>query len=260
LRLPTDQPIAAPPGVFRRWLCSDMRVLRWVFLALYGLLVLAFLLLPVIGGDGGAMGGMLIAVGVMFVAQALLIFGAGTIRLCHPIRRRRLILPVFVGATMLGLLVAGFLIAMTELFKLDSVVSEELILGVIFVSWIGWGVLLWLGLRDRARHTILARITTWVFAGSLAELVATVPAHVIVTRRPGCLVGLSTMLGIVAGVAVMTFSFGPMIALLFLRPRLRAETTTDGVPYCPACGYDLRASRERCPECGLPFQDSLVTR
>mgnify|MGYP006160843833 CR=1 FL=1 len=52
-------------------------------------------------------------------------------------------------------------------------------------------------------------------------------------------------------------TFGPAIAILFLRPRWRAETA-DGIPYCPACGYDLRASRERCPECGAGVELARV--
>jgi hypothetical protein len=237
-----------------------MRVLRWVFLALYVLLLGALLGVAFLdSGDRSAALSLLIAVGVMFVAQALLIFGSGTISLCRPIRRRRLLLPVVVAATMLALLGGGLCIAMWELFYLDSNSHSDLLgflaMSVIGLSWIGWGVLLMSRLRDRPRYTVLRKLTTYLFAGSLAELLATVPSHVIVTRRPGCLVGLGTAIGIIAGCAVMIFSFGPAIAILFLRPRWRAEIA-DGIPYCPACGYDLRASKERCPECGLPIMPS----
>jgi hypothetical protein len=118
-------------------------------------------------------------------------------------------------------------------------------------SWIGWGVLMWNHTRDLGRYNMLSRLTSYLLAGSLAELLATVPAHVIVSRRPGCMVGLGTMLGILAGLSVMLASFGPAIFLLFLRPRHRAEIGADGHPRCPACGYDLFATRHRCPECGL---------
>jgi hypothetical protein len=251
--LPTDTPLAAPPGKFRRWIRSDMRVLRWVFLALY-IVIVAGLTIHFISEQWHETALMLV-IAAMYASQALLIFGTGTIRLCYPIRRRRLILPVLAAATMLALLVLGFLCAMWELFWLNdtNLDSQILMTSLLALSWIGWGVLLWYHVRGRPRHGVLKRLTTWLFAGSLAELLATVPAHVIVTRRPGCLVGIGTMIGIVSGLSVMLFSFGPMILLLFLRPKYRAEISAEGFPYCPACGYDLRASRERCPECGLPF-------
>jgi hypothetical protein len=253
----TLKPPALPAGRFRRWLKSDMRVLRWVFLSLYLLLILSLLVMPAFDGNAADFVAIAVAIAVMFGGQALLIFGSGTIALCRPIRRRRLLLPVFVAATMLALLAVGLCIAVWELLYLDSSPYSDLlgvaVVGVIGLSWIGWGVLLVSRLRKKPRYAVLRKLTTYLFAGSLAELLATVPSHVIVSRRGGCLVGLGTGIGIIAGCAVMIFSFGPAIAILFLRPRWRAEIA-DGIPYCPACGYDLRASRERCPECGLRFE------
>jgi hypothetical protein len=259
MRVPSPESVVIAPraGAFRRWLRSDMRVLRWIFLEIYVLIVAGlfatflpdtretFIIATVVG---------------LIVSQALMIFGTGTIAVCRPIRRRRLVLPVLGASFMLTVLVAGFSVAMAELLYLDryDFLTPAMFFGFLAASWIGWGVLLWNHVRERPKFQALSRLTRTIFAGSLAELLATVPAHVIVSRRPGCLVGLATMMGIAAGLSVMLASFGPAIFLLFLRPRHRAELGADGHPHCPACGYDLFATPDRCPECGLAITPALV--
>lgn len=239
----------------RGWLRSDMRVLRWVFLALYVALIATLVSIPALQTDGDDPAPLLIAAGIMFAGQAILIFGSGTINLCRPIRKRRLVLPVLIALGLWGVLIFGMCIAMAELFYIDDAIADEAvqvaIVCLIGACWLWWGFVMLTRLQHLPRFTVLRKLNTWLFAGSLAELLATVPSHVIVSRRPGCLVGIGTAIGISAGCAVMLFSFGPAIVILFLRPRWRAEMA-DGVPYCPACGYDLRASPVRCPECGLP--------
>jgi hypothetical protein len=43
---------------------------------------------------------------------------------------------------------------------------------------------------------------------------------------------------------------------LFLVRHLRRRTHPAGARPCPVCGYDLRATPDRCPECGTPVAPS----
>jgi hypothetical protein len=58
-------------------------------------------------------------------------------------------------------------------------------------------------------------------------------------------------------------SFGVLIVLIMalelwlarheLRYRVRKQLNRLGRPVCTACGYDMRSTRTRCPECGAPW-------
>jgi len=203
-----------------------MRVMRWVFLTLYLALLAGFVMLNRSGDDVA-----LWVATVILASQTLFILGAGTVNLCKPIRRRRLWVPIAVAAAMLASLAMGALFALTELFSWDT--GEHLVSGTGFwlflgAAWLVWGALLWSYVKDVPRMQALQKLARTAFAGSLAELVASVPAHVIVSRRPGCFVGIGTGIGIGAGISVMLFSFGPAIVLLFLRPRYRRKRMEAG--------------------------------
>ena len=57
---------------------------------------------------------------------------------------------------------------------------------------------------------------------------------------------------IVMVIAAAVLAIRALIQDLIIRARLRKYRTTIVPGHCPGCGYDLRASPERCPECGRP--------
>lgn len=210
---------------------QETRTLRWVLLGMY-LLVLASLVHPLWAAlslrpwwppDLGTWGRTVLFLAVLVACQVILLKGAGTRDLCQPIRGRRLLVPVLTAAMMMGILLGALFLSLRELFLGGFEPPGIVFWLVVGVGWLLWGVVFWFYTRRVSRYRVLKRLTTAVLAGSLLELLAAIPAHIIVTRKPGCCVGVYTMLGIIAGVCVMLWAFGPGIILLFLRERYRTE-------------------------------------
>lgn len=206
----------------------SLRWLRWVLLALYLALILG------LGGTALSDAGQAFAVAVLVLtlgSQALLIFGSGKLELTRPIRGWRLVIPTAVAGLMLAILIGGAGLALSELFYLDTAewISVAL-LALVAASWIVWSLLLFVYCQGWERFNIIGRLTGLIFAGSLATLLVSIPAHIIVSRRPGCFVGLLTALGIASGIYVMLWSFGPAILLLFFKEKRRFELPEDRRP------------------------------
>lgn len=223
-----------------------MRVLRWTLLLCYLGLVGGLVAWGLSGEDAWP---VIVVLAITLASMALFILGAGSKDLCRPIRRPRLLMPVAAASLMLAVLVAGLTMAFGELFRFqdeDTTGGALLAWATLLATWIFWGVLLYAYTRNLQRYQAVFQLAKLVFAGSVAEMLAAVPSHLIVSRRPGCLVGLATAIGILAGIYVMIWSFGPAIFLLFLEEGRRREA--EGI-----------AAAAESPVPQAPFQFSLRT-
>ena len=83
----------------------------------------------------------------------------------------------------------------------------------------------------------------------------------LISLRPWLKLPPSMFGGIVGGV---TGGSGTVVLTWFWRHRcrrfLRQQLLASGIPICLKCGYDLRASKDRCPECGEEFEAMGVAR
>jgi hypothetical protein len=200
-----------------------MRAVRWVLLLLY-LLLVGGLSAMALSSDEAL---VWIPVGVALLAWAVFLLGAGHRDLFRPIRRPRIFLPVVSASFMLTVLMASLAAALGELFFVESSGEGAWSLigfwGSLLATWIFWGIILYAYTRDLPRYDAIFQLAQFLFAGSIAELLATVPSHLIVSRRSYCLAGLSTGIGLMAGLLVMLWSFGPAIFLLFLHEIRRSQ-------------------------------------
>ena len=105
-----------------------------------------------------------------------------------------------------------------------------------------------------AKHEVMRTWRFWLMLLGLAVLymTATMLAGRIMTQY----FGSPDLVRVVAGA-----SCGVVVSLtawrLFrdrTRRHLRERLVQLGVPICIPCGYDLRGSKERCPECGTTIE------
>jgi hypothetical protein len=198
-------------------------VVRWTLLGLYVLVVISLAIRGLLNASQANDYWTLALFLAIFVGtQAALLLGAGTSDFFRPIRRPRLLVPVVVGALMLATLVGALAMGLDEYFRASR--SWEVIYWPIFgLSWVFWGVVLFLYTRRVDRYRVLRRIVGAVLAGSLVELLIAALIHNVVSKRPGCFVGIQTAMAVFAGLCVMLWAMGPAVILLFLREKRRRQ-------------------------------------
>lgn len=227
--------------------------LRWLLLILYGVLLGLLIVGPLVleRNDRDSFERWLALSMFTLVSQAIFILAPGRPEYLMPVRARRLFLPALIAGVMMTTLLASFIGAMAEFFRAPTTWEsmEHVFWRLLFLTWLGWTVFFWLGCRRLNGFVVVRRMVAWMLGGSLLHLLATVPAHLVVSRRPGCVVGMATAAGLFAGLYVMIWSFGPGVMLLFW-----AEARKRMAGHCPKCGYNLFGlAKQRCPESGRPF-------
>lgn len=121
----------------------------------------------------------------------------------------------------------------------------------IIVSWSIWSFLLWKHIkRLKYDPSVLANFTGKLFAGSLVEILLSVPLFVMVKRKSNCYCETGSFGGLIMSVMACLWLFGPfMFIVLFWRKRPWTRTN------CFSCGYPRKIkSATTCSECGSALE------
>jgi hypothetical protein len=196
-------------------------VVKYLFLALYlGLLAGVFLRVFVKAKSDLAAFAVLAAVFVVTLVLAFLPIAPVKIGFYRNRAPAALSLAAF--SLMAGVLLLGVHLAPSEFFggtygrAISSVFEDKHVLFVIGGVWIVLFVLGLLLTWGRDPGTVYKRTLAGLLAGSVLELVIAVPLHLMVTKRGGCFAGITSMLGVSAGILVLLWALGPALFLIGL--------------------------------------------
>lgn len=191
--------------------------LRWVFLILYLIILASLALIYLYNDPREAPLGLLIIVPIVFITQFLMVGSSSAINFCGAHKARAIWLPALIGGLAFTLLTGGFILGLSEFMRFRQNTFGMLILLALPLSWIFWTVIFSLRFKKHDPDTATGKILKWVLLGSVLEMIILAPMHVVTSARGGCLAGLNTALGLLIGLSIAFWSFGPGIILLFIR-------------------------------------------
>jgi hypothetical protein len=146
-------------------------------------------------------------------------------------RRASAIAAAFIGM-LLTAGIAASIMELTDVWK-DWLAVEGTVRGLpwkgfygfwigMAVAWVLWAVVFYAYYRDADHHTAVAKMTRVLLAGTVLELLVSVPAYVHALRDPdNCYCEKGSYTGLVFGCTAVFWLFGPGVYLLLLRERRR---------------------------------------
>ena len=154
---------------------------------------------------------------VMVACQAALLVVPVRIAEARPVTRRALFWPIVAGALAMGILAAGFIFMASEIiFKVVLERTTQLIaLSGLIVMWIVWALIFSRWSKKEEPCSFIRKLTKTMYRGSVLEFLVAVPSHIVARQREYCCAGVDTFLGLVFGLSVMVFSFGPGVFFLY---------------------------------------------
>jgi len=159
------------------------------------------------------------AVALFILAQAALLAVPVRVYEKRPISKRIIILPMAASALMMGLLVSGLSMAISEAAQGEKFFNGDswfgIALGILVLTWIFWAAIFYRWSKKLSPANFIEKICHYLFRGSILELLVAVPTHILARSKNYCCAGLGTFWGIAFGLAIMLFSFGPGVFFLF---------------------------------------------
>ena len=159
------------------------------------------------------------------------------------------LIALMVGAVVLAVADAAWLVLGDDVYDRPWSIIWMVVMGV---SWLVFTPLLIRFCRARPRETLLSRLASRVFLGTIIEAAAIIPLDVMIRRKTDCYCGQGTFAALSICGAVGLFIAGPAVFLPILSKRRRRWHHGR----CEVCAYDMTGciDAERCPECGTGWR------
>jgi hypothetical protein len=160
-----------------------------------------------------------------------------------------LLAALFGGICTLAFATALYSLVMTIFldFQKQDQITEHFFWYFLLSAWVFWSVLLLIFVKRAPRDAgPLVRVTGGLFAGSLIELLLSIPLTILVARRSDCYCATGSFFALMLSTFAALWLFGPfMVILLVWRKR------PWGKDHCLSCGYPRKVTDSVvCSECG----------